>query len=74
MSGDFDTVLSVLGGEIDQLLEDFGHIDLDIHQGLTAIGDGTNIHLKDVTQNNGDIKLNIMYSKVDMLLKNRALS
>ena len=74
MSGDFDTVLSVLGGEIDQLLEEFGHIDLDIHQDLTVIGDGTNKHLEDATQNNVVIEFNILYTKVDMLLKNRALT
>ena len=56
MSGSIDTVLSVLGAEMDHLLEEeFGLIDLDDHQGLTAMGVGINIHLEDVTQNNGDI-------------------
>ena len=74
MSGDFDTVLSVPGGEILVLLEEFGHIDLDFHHDLAVSGEGTNKHLEDATQNIGVIEFNILYTKVDMLLKNRALS
>ena len=56
MSGSIDTVLSVLGAKMVHLLEEkIGLVDLDDHQAFTAMGIGTNIHLEDVTQNNGDI-------------------
>ena len=51
MSEGFDTVLSVLGSEILQLLEsEVGHIDLDIHHHLAVGVDDDNRHHKDAAQ------------------------
>ena len=74
MSGDFDTVLSVPGGEILELLEEFGHIDLDFHHDLAVSGEGTNKHHEDATQNNGVIEFNILSYKGRHVTKEQSIN